>query len=342
MDGKAADGRPREPQPVYLLYGEEEHLRDSAAQELVSRILDPDSRDFNYTVFRAGGSDAGEIAAALMSPPLLSDRRVVLVRGFDEFAPEDQAALARAIPAMPRTTVAILVARAMDERGEAYRLVSGIGRVVRYRRMYPSDAADWLTRHARSHGVELDPAAREYLVRVVGTSAASLAEALERVRDFVGVRDGEHGRLSLADVKQVVSGQPDLSVFDLVEAIGQRDATRAIDAARRIASFGEVPVRVLAMIARQIRLILQAKALQEQGMGVQQIAGAMRVQDYAARKYLAQARNFSHADLERAFEEMVETDVRLKAAGAPDQILLESLILRLCAPDARGRANRGG
>lgn len=330
MDEIANVKRMKKLKPVYLLYGDEEYLRDAAAKEIVDACLDQDERDFNYTVFRAPETQVSTIATAIMSPPAFGAKRVVLVRGFDELPADDQKALAAAIRRMPETSLVILLAKTVDEKTEAYKSISKAGRAVRYRRLYASEAAEWLAKHARTLGMEIERGAREYLVRILGSNLAVLAAAVQKACDYIGMGVGKPKRLTLENVKAIVSGEPELGIFDLVNAIGERDTPKAVAALRRLASFGEAPVRTLSMIARQMRLILQAKALQEQGMNVARISGAMRLQDYMVRRYLGQARNFGYDDLEDAFAAMLKTDLELKASGAPDQILLERLILRLC------------
>ncbi|MEW6226687.1 MAG: DNA polymerase III subunit delta [Bacillota bacterium] len=330
VDEIASDKRTKKFKPVYLLYGDEEYLRDAAAKEIVDACLDQDDRDFNYTVFRAAETQVSTIATAILSPPAFGARRVVVVRGFGDLSADDQMALAAAIQRMPETSLVILLAKTVDEKTEAYKSISKVGRAVRYRRLFASEATEWLARHARSSGIEIDRGAREYLVRILGTNLAALAGAIQKACDYAGTGGGTPKRLTLEDVKAVISGEPELGIFDLVDAIGERDAPKAVAAMRRLASFGEVPARILAMIARQVRLILQAKALQEQGMNLPRIAAAMRLQDYMVRRYLSQARNFRYDDLEDAFAAMLKTDIELKTSGAPDHILLERLILRLC------------
>jgi len=342
----AGDIRSGRLKPVYLLYGEEEYLRDEAARRIAGACLDPDMRDFNYTVFRAGEADLASVAAAVMSPPAFAERRVVVLRGFDELSADEQRSFVGALQRMPRTSLVILIAAAADERTSACRAIAEMGRIVRYRRLYENEAAAWLAEHARECGVDLRPEAREYLVTTLGTSAARLAAGLEKACNYAGIGAGGTGpagsgagarhKVTLDDVMAASAGEPALGIFDLVDAIGQRDTAKAVAAARRLLGFGEVPVRILAMIARQVRLILQTKALQAEGATLKKIAAATRLQDFMVRKYLAQARNFDTEDLEDAFIALARADVELKTSAAPEGVVLEKLIVHLCTYRARG------
>lgn len=73
-----ASGRPV---PCYLLFGEEEFLVKTAQENLLNALLPPGERDLNLFSLDGETADAGQIAATLMTPPLLPGRKVVLVDG---------------------------------------------------------------------------------------------------------------------------------------------------------------------------------------------------------------------------------------------------------------------
>ncbi|MDI7248026.1 MAG: DNA polymerase III subunit delta [Bacillota bacterium] len=330
---------------VYLLYGEEEYLRDASAKRIVDASLEPDTRDFNYAVFRAGEADVASVASAIMSPPAFAERRVVVFRGFDEISADQQRSLVGALQRMPRTSRVVLIATSVDERSGPCKAIAGLGRVVRYRRLYENEAVAWLAAHARELGIDVRPEAREYLVQALGTSIARLAQGFEKACDYAGIAVGTGSRgggtgagtgagggrqVTLDDVKAASTGEPALGIFDLVDAVGERNTAKAVAAVRRLLGFGEVPVRILAMIARQIRLVLQTKALQAEGATVQKIVAVTRLQDFVVRKCLAQARNFEIEEIEDAFAALAQADVDLKTSGATEEVVLERLIVHLC------------
>jgi DNA polymerase III delta subunit len=142
-------------------------------------------------------------------------------------------------------------------------------------------------------------------------------------------------------------------VFDLVDAIGRRDARAALSALPDLlpASGAQgAAMPILAMIARQLRLVWQARALQSAGLSLEDArrlpAGwaaklpeehnfhdSTRGRSFLVRKYAEQARNFSDVQLVRALAKVYETDLLLKGQSKErmdDRLALESLIVALC------------
>jgi DNA polymerase-3 subunit delta len=92
---------------------------------------------------------------------------------------------------------------------------------------------------------------------------------------------------------------------------------------------GEAPLYLLAMLARQIRILIQVKDLQGRGLGKNEIAGELRLHPYVVEKGMAQAWNFSLSQLEAAHHNLVETDWAIKTGGLEDLVALDLLVVNL-------------
>lgn len=325
-----SDIRRGEFKPVYLLYGEEGFLRDAKARELVEAVVDKDLLDFNCTVFRGSESDISSIGSAIMAPPVFSTRRVVLIWDLDSFSEDNRKSISAALNRMPDTTVVVLVASTIDKRTVLFKTVSKKGRAVLFRRLYPNQALGWLSGYTRSKKIIMDRAAGEYLVTVLGTDLAQLVAGVEKAYDYAGIALDCEKRITMEHVRGVVRGAPECGIFDLVDAIGERNAKKAISSLNQVLVLQEAPLRILYLIARQVRLILKAKVIRDRKMSSRQVAGSLGVHEFVARKCLAQADNFSLEELENAFDAMVKADIGLKTSGSPDQVILERLTLYLC------------
>ena len=330
MDVIVSDIRRGQFKPVYLLYGEESFLRDHRARELAEAVVDKELKDFNCTEFRASETDAATIGSAIMAAPVLSDKRAVVIWDLQDLSDDDRKILAKALERMPDTTVLVIVASTIDKRSALFKAVSKRGRAVLYRRLYPNQALRWLSEYIRSRRIFMDRAALEYLVSVLGTDLAQLVAGVERAYDYAGIALGLEKRITLEHVKSVVMGSPEYSVFDFVDAIGERDAEKAMSSLRQLIVFQEAPLRILYLIARQMRLILKAKALKAGKMSQGEIARALGVQEFVASKCLVQADRFRLEELENAFSLLAEADVSLKTSGTPNHVILERLALHLC------------
>ena len=103
---------------------------------------------------------------------------------------------------------------------------------------------------------------------------------------------------------------------------------------------GEPPQRFLVMVARQFRLILQAKDLRDSGVSQAEIASKLRVQNFVAERAIQQASGYRLEQLREAYRLLVEADLNIKRGMYSDEVALELLLFELLTLGRRP-GNRG-
>src|SRR5437867_6669967 len=79
--------------PAYHLRGADEYLKEEALRHLIDAAVDAATRDFNLDQ-RAGAELDGESLASLLAmPPMMAERRVVVIRDVTELRKDARAAL---------------------------------------------------------------------------------------------------------------------------------------------------------------------------------------------------------------------------------------------------------
>src|SRR5206468_2599805 len=103
------------PDPVYLLHGDEDVLKAEAVRALLDATVDPAARDFNLDSRFAADLDAETFNALVNTPPMLAERRAVVLRGVDQIGKRKSKLrdeLVHYLGAPNPTTVLVLVAGA--------------------------------------------------------------------------------------------------------------------------------------------------------------------------------------------------------------------------------------
>jgi DNA polymerase-3 subunit delta len=72
--------RDRKFSSVYYVHGDDDFLNDEAVRALAAAAVDPATRDFNFEVRRGAELDAGTLASLVDTPPMMADRRMVVIR----------------------------------------------------------------------------------------------------------------------------------------------------------------------------------------------------------------------------------------------------------------------
>jgi DNA polymerase-3 subunit delta len=139
-----------------------------------------------------------------------------------------------------------------------------------------------------------------------------------------------HGRnvITPADVEAICTEQTENRIFDMVQAITEKDQKKALDLYSDLLAMKEPPMRILFLIARQFNQLLQLKSLSSQGMDRASLAKAAGIPSFALGKYQAQCRRFTLAQLRQAVEDCVQSEENVKTGRMGDQISVELLIMK--------------
>jgi DNA polymerase-3 subunit delta len=311
--------------------------------ELVAALGDPSTASLNTTTFDGSRLDLTELRAACEAMPFLAERRLVIVRGLlarggDEPSGESRgrgagrhAPLVDYLEAVPEGTDLVFLEPEAPTSGPFRRAVDGLAksgraRVVQERRLDEAGAVAWAREQAAALGGGIEPGAAARLVEAIGVDRRSLLRELEKLTLLAEARP-----VSDDDVRALVRPIDPDRVFELVDGIGGHNTRLALRAWRSLQRAGADPHRLLAMIARQFRLLVQASELAARGVSGPAAAGQLGVPPRIAAGLIGQARGWPPGALEAVFARVVGLDEATKTGGPPLEPALEALILELVA-----------
>src|SRR5258706_2436690 len=211
------------PEPVYLLHGDEDVLKDEAIRALVDSAVGS-SRDFNLDVRFAPDLTPESFHALVNTPPMMAERRAVVIRGVEQVGKRKTDLLdevVRYLASPNPTTVLVLVVAAGEEADADLVRASA---TVAVDALAAERVPRWLQHRATTLGVTLAPDATELLLKAVGSDLSTLSRELDKLASL----GGAGGRpVTADDVSNLVGVRRDETVFDLVESALERRASRA-------------------------------------------------------------------------------------------------------------------
>jgi DNA polymerase-3 subunit delta len=332
--------------PVVLLVGEEGRLVDRGLNRLREAVVPEAQRAFHEERLHGGELDPARLVDGLRTLPLLGGRRLVVVREAERLAPDVLDALAAYAEAPLDSAVLVLAAERIDRRLKVWKVLEAAGVLVDCGHPDEHSLSKRLEEMAEAAGVAFEPGAAEVLIELAGNDLGVLEGEVAKLAAFVG----PGRRVGPEAVHEVVAARGgDHSVFAWVDAVAERRAAAALVDLGRLLAAGEEPLRLLALLARQVRLIWGAKALAARGASAREVAEHLVPRArFLAPKLLAQARGFSEAELAAIHDGLVEADLALKSSPASERLVLERLVLAICRPRRpprtggdRGRGSRG-
>lgn len=312
--------------PIYLFYGEERYLQEEAVRRILDRTVEPSRRGFNYHSFSGKEVLANTLIEVVTSPPFSAQRRLVLIREADLVSSTQQEKL---LPYCQRPCPAsslILTATKKSFIPQLFQEISRLGAVVEFSFLPTGEVMNWILNRAKGEGCRISPPAARYLLEGTGNDLLRVQNELLKAVSYVG----EKGSIELTDVQAVSPPSSQSSVFSLSAALADKDLSVALSSLHFLVRQNEPLLVILTMIARHFRQVWQAKCFKEKGYGTTAISRELGMPPFRVEKLVSQSGKFSHGELRRVWDCLLETDKSLKSSALQDKLILEGLLFELC------------
>ena len=262
-------------QKVYALHGEEDKLKEEAISALVKHLVSPDFQDFDLEILNAESATSEAMLSAAGQIPFGSERRVVVVKGMEQWRERSKSGeaekLAAGIAKLSETSCLVLSVGAEEEEGKRKTIISikldnalkKAGATVLCSALKAENLTEWVASRTRKEGKKISSDAISALVSAIGGEMRPLELEIVKLASYVGERE----MITQDDVSKVVSDNPEDVLFAAIDAISRRQTDQALlllgELNRHTPKPQEVAAKLLALLGRQYRMIWQAKFLAE-------------------------------------------------------------------------------
>ncbi|QCJ43532.1 DNA polymerase III subunit delta [Bacillus sp. S3] len=321
--------------PIYLLYGTEAFLINETKQLLLSHILNEDEKDFNFSAYDLEETPVDVALEDAETFPFLGERKVIFLHNpafltaekskekVDHNLTKFEAYLKEPAP----YTVMVISApyEKLDERKKITKELKRNAEIVEAKKLSEHELKKWVAERAKSSGIEFEAIAIDQLLALVGTNMFMIAGEVDKLSLYAA----EEKRVDAALVDNLVARSLEQNIFTLIEKVVQRRLDEALRIYYDLLKQNEEPIKILALLAGQFRLIYQVKELSRRGYGQQQIAGYLKTHPFRVKLALGQAGKFSDEELSNLMKLLADADYQMKTGGMNKSLLIEMLLFRM-------------
>lgn len=316
--------------PVYVCYGSETHMMREFIQYLGEKWLPPEDRDFAVSKYDLAETPLETVLEDAQTSPFLGARKLVVAdnalfftgaRDGGGHATESLFAFLEQPPDFS-TTVFVVPADKLDERRKIVKAAKQHKMVVAFPALSPDDLAHWLRRQADRNRIRFTDGAAEKLLLLCGGNTQLMAAELEKL----ALHAGTEGTVDEQAVERLVSRTTEQNVFLLVDELARLRLERAMDIFHDLLKHREEPIKILSLLAAEVRLMFLTKPLVAQGLPGREIAARLNVHPFRIKKAAEHARHFRLDRLQQALSRLADLDYRMKT-GAIDKVLALELFM---------------
>lgn len=340
--------------PVYYLHGDDDYLKDGAVRDLLEASIDPSTRDFNCEIRRASELDAEAVSSLLSTPPMLAEKRAVVLRDVTALKKAARQQLDKYLKRPASDTLLLLVSPAGTKVDAA---IAAASESLEFAPLTPERVRRWIAHHATTVlTVNITDDAAQLLQQAVGNDLHQLASELDKCASYaLGAHVDSHGMpaadgdlratIDVDAVTAVVGIRRGETVTDLLDAVARQDAAAAVTLVAHVLGQPKVTaVQVVMMLSTQAFALSYGRARRDAGIPTNRLPQEFfaflketggypgRPWGEAASAWTKVTEQWSAVSCEKALGMLLDADMAIKetTVSNAEQILM-SLVLGLCA-----------
>ncbi len=334
---------------LYILSGQDDFSLAQWLEEAKRSIGDPSLLATNTTTLDGQQVTLAQLRTVCESVPFLAERRLVIVKGlFERFEPRDRSSRQRKISratnhqdeckslsafigTLPDSTVLVLIEGRIANNNPLFKAISDKAVVKSFPLLRGNRLRQWIQQRVAEGGGSVSLQAVDLLTKLVGSNLWIMDSEINKLVLFTSGR-----RIEEKDVRMVVSYTQQDNVFAMVDAIVEFKADAAEKALQELLQGGAAPAYLLFMLSRQVRMIVRARDLRNQGKSETEIQNRLGLtSEFALGKTLEQAGRYSLPRLREVYHRLLEADLSIKTGKYDGELALNILVAELCQ---RGKA----
>ena len=320
---------------LYLLYGSERYLIRQY-RDLLLKAAVPEGDTMNFTSYQGNSADVPTILNDIRTMPFLAEHRVVLVEDSGFFT-KSADELIDGLEDMSDTSILIFVepdvekstgtVKGVDKRGRLYKLFDKAEGAFCFDVPDAATLISWITGRLSETGKKIERQVPERLLSAAGMDMQILASEMDKLISYTLEQDS----IRVADVEAVSVSIVEDKVFDMVDAISNKDEKLALELYTDLLNLREPVMKILYLIARHYQILAEFDQMKRDGTPKEVMAKLAGVAPFYVKRYQAQASAYSRKQLLSACDACLTADYSIKTGQLSDRNSLERLIIQLLA-----------
>ena len=324
---------------VLLLYGRESFLFRWAVDTLVDRFVNPALKTLDRVVIDEDELEGRTLIDALLeaseTPSMLSDRKIVWVRE-PEFLKEDGKSLNQDeknrlldyLENPDEGTVLVFSSQSLNIKSKAIEYFLPWVKIYNMDRLDKRALRQFITKRFKAARVSVLDRDIQYLIDESGyfnrESDYDLYSMENDLKKLIAI--SEDGRLPENAIRDLIAGDEETYLFDLIESISTRKKERAFEILNNKLTKGDEIKGALSQLATQFELMISIREMREDGIPAKEMAKRLGANSYRVEKLVPQAARFTKEEIMRILSSIYEIDREIKTGMMDGRLAMELFI----------------
>ena len=327
---------------IYLIYGNENYLKQHYVNLIINKTIDKDFKDFNFHNLDGKDVTLNELADCVSTFPMMGEYSCTLVKDFPFTQHWNKQGnrlklseeLDGILKDIPETTILIFwcdtveVEEKDSKWSKTLAYINEIGVNAKIDTRSVATLTKLIVDSANKKNCEISREDAMYLINLVGTDFSTLRNEFDKVCAFTG-----SGVISRENIDKTVIVSTEAKIFSLSQDIVNGEADKAYATLNNLFKLREEPTVILAILSKAYVDMYRACAIKEKGVSPRELANIFPA-SYKGKEFIINnaSRDGARYTMEQfhtALDALSDADRRIKGTSQDDKQILEELILKL-------------
>ncbi|MBM7633777.1 DNA polymerase III subunit delta [Geomicrobium sediminis] len=321
---------------VYLIYGMETYMIDDLTQSIVKQVLREDDAEFNLSQYDLRDTAIQVGLEDIETPSFFGTEKVIVMKHAflltgqkrKDSAEHDLRQFERYLDKENQENDYVIFtveAEKLDERKKIVKKLKKHATVVQAAPLAGTELERFVNSQAKQYDVTFLDEAITLFLEVTTPDLQARKTEIEKLALYVG----PGGTITKDTVNELVSKSLEDNVFTLIDAISSGQAERALMMYQDLVFQGEEPIKLVALIGRQIRMMSLIIDMEERGYSQQKMAQGLGVPPFVVGKIRKKTTGLNPRALHEALSTLAEVDYKMKTGYADKETAMVTYIARL-------------
>ena len=319
------DIKKRKFSPVYYLFGEDSYNLSFTLHTLEEAFKPLLQSEFDKEIIYSEDRSIIDILGLATSFPFGSEKKLIIVREAEKIRDKKPLKDYAASPA-EFTVIAFFHNGAITNlNSEPFKTLGENNFLFEAKELKGKNLIDWLMSEAEEKGKKLSEENAQVMVDIVGENRNMLEDQLEKICVFLNKKE----EITIDSIQQVSSELKQYNIFDLQNAIGLKDKSRALIVANNLLDNGSEPTFIISMLTRYFTGLAKITELRTKNTPVQEAARIVGTHHFYYPAYEKARTLFSDQKLVEVFRALLKADVSVKTTASDDKTIITLLIAEI-------------
>jgi DNA polymerase-3 subunit delta len=313
---------------IYVVACEDESLRNEKSNELIAQLLEPEHRTLGLLKLDASEVTAPDVFDELRTLPLLSNKRVVLIKQAEKFLSANRELLEKYFDNPSPTGILIFSVKKWDSRTKLSRKLPSIGRLISVSQVSESKLPQKLSSYAfDAHGKKLDLNKAQLLIDLIGDNLPQLYNEIDKLSLYAQEED----RITTEHIEKLTGHNRLFNCFNVIDSCLDGNTSKAVDQLRNMfAEDKSSEYTAIGAFAYHFRRMFEAKTMLQNGINTSQITKSLRVWRIKD-SFFHNLQKLTLHKIGGYLQKLAATDYAIKTGQTTPRVALERLVIEMAS-----------